>query len=42
VLADALETAHGFVPVLRDVADRLGGEIERRGWIATGEAEADA
>ena len=40
VLADALETAHGFVPVLRDVADRLGGEIERRGWIATGEASA--
>lgn len=41
VLADALETAHGFVPVLRDVADRLGGEIERRGWIATGESSAN-
>jgi len=41
VLADALETAHGFVPVLAEVANRLCGEIERRGWIETGEAEAD-
>lgn len=33
VLADALETAHGYVPVLADVAERLRGEIGRRGWI---------
>jgi uncharacterized protein with HEPN domain len=32
VLADALETAHGLVPVLTDVAGRLSGEIARRGW----------
>jgi len=32
VLADALETAHGFVPVLTDVATRLTGEMTRRGW----------
>lgn len=34
VLADALETAHGFVPVLIGVADRLRGEIAGRGWAA--------
>jgi hypothetical protein len=33
VLADALETAHGLVPVLTDVAGRLRGEIIGRGWI---------
>ncbi len=33
VLADALETAHGYVPVLTDVAERMRGEIARRGWI---------
>jgi hypothetical protein len=32
VLADALETAHGLVPVLTGVADRLLGDIARRGW----------
>jgi hypothetical protein len=32
VLADALETAHGYVPVLTDVVNRLRGEIARRGW----------
>jgi uncharacterized protein with HEPN domain len=32
VLADALETAHGLVPVLTDVAGRLRGEIIGRGW----------
>lgn len=37
VLSDALETAHGFVAVLAGVADRLSGEIEGRGWNATGE-----
>lgn len=33
VLADALETARGYVPVLTGVADTLRGEIERRGLI---------
>ena len=33
VLADALETAHGLVPVLTEVAGRLRGEIIGRGWI---------
>jgi hypothetical protein len=33
VLADALESAHRFVHVLTDVADRLCREIEQRGWL---------
>ncbi len=32
LLADALQTAHGFVPVLTAVAGRLRDEIRRRGW----------
>jgi len=32
LLADALQTAHGFVPVLTEVAGRLRDEIRRRGW----------
>jgi hypothetical protein len=33
VLADALETAHGFVPVLTGVADGLRSEMAARGWL---------
>ena len=32
VLADALDAAHRYVPVLVEVANRLRAEIERRGW----------
>jgi hypothetical protein len=32
VLADALETAHDFVPMLMDAASRMRAEIARRGW----------
>lgn len=31
-LSNALETAHGFVPVLLDVSARLSTEARRRGW----------
>jgi hypothetical protein len=34
VLADALEAAHGFVPVLTNVANRIRRELDRRGWLA--------
>jgi hypothetical protein len=33
VLADALETAHGYVAVLTDVTERMRAEIGRRGWF---------
>lgn len=32
VLASALQTGHGFVPVLIAATDRIIAEIERRGW----------
>lgn len=32
ILASALQTGHGFVPVLNDTAHRLIAEIRRRGW----------
>lgn len=32
LLASALQTGHGFVPALVDVANRMIVEIERRGW----------
>jgi len=33
VLAKALQSGHGFVPTLRDVARALVHAIERRGWL---------
>jgi len=33
LLADALELAHGYVPVLMEVAGWLGQEMNRRGWV---------
>lgn len=32
ILASALQTGHGFVPVLTAAAHRLIAEIQRRGW----------
>ncbi len=33
LLASALQTAHEFVPVLTQAADKLMAEIERRNWV---------
>jgi uncharacterized protein with HEPN domain len=33
ILADALETAHGFVAVLTDANGRMHEELQRRGWV---------
>jgi len=33
VLASALQTAHDFVPVLTNAANKLIAEIERRNWV---------
>lgn len=33
LLADAMQTAHEYVPVLIEVSDRLRAEITGRGWL---------
>lgn len=32
VLRSAIQTAQGFVPMLKDVTDKLQNEIQKRGW----------
>lgn len=33
LLSSALQTAHGFVPRLIAVAERLANEAQGRGWV---------
>lgn len=33
ILANALQTGHGFVPTLLETANGMIGEMERRGWV---------
>jgi len=34
LLFNALQSGHGFVPLLTAVADKMTAEIERRGWLS--------
>ena len=33
LLSSALETAHGYVPRLNAIAERLASEAQGRGWV---------